>query len=401
MNSELDLLNPYPFERLRELFADLSPPGIPPLNLGIGEPRHAAPAFVHDALLEQASALSRYPATRGLPELRRVMAAWLGNRFSLPGVDPESEILPVAGTREGLFAIAQAIIDRSSDPLVLCPNPFYQIYEGAALLAGASIRFLDCREDTDFLPNFQVVPEESWRRCQLLYICNPGNPSGAVMPLAQLGQLLALSLEYDFVIVSDECYSEIYSDEAQAPPGLLQACVESGVPDYRNCLVFHSLSKRSNLPGLRSGFVAGDARLIATFLRYRTYQGCAMPLHHQLASIAAWSDEDHVLQNRALYREKFDAVCKALTGVLEFRRPDAGFYLWLKTPEPATDFARGLYARFHLTLLPGPYLGRDTGDGNPGDARVRMALVPPLDDCLRAAASIREYCDSGFPRGTD
>ena len=394
MNPDLERLHPYPFEKLRELFADISPPADAPLNLGIGEPQHEPPAFVREALADSLSGLSRYPATRGLPALREAMARWLCRRFHLPGLDPESEVLPVAGTREGLFAIAQAVIDSSRSPLVLCPNPFYQIYEGAALLAGAEIRFMDCREDTGFLPNFDSLGEETWQRCQLLYLCNPGNPHGAVMPMHQLKELVLKAREHDVVLVSDECYSEIYDDESEPPPGLLQACVEAGLPDYRNCLVFHSLSKRSNLPGLRSGLVAGDARLIASFLRYRTYQGCALPLHHQQASIAAWGDEQHVIENRRLYREKFDAVCAALEGSLEFRRPAAGFYLWPRTPEPDTDFARALFAQHHITVLPGRYLGRDAGSGNPGEQRIRMALVPPLADCLRAAERIRSYCQS-------
>lgn len=392
MNPDLDRLQPYPFEKLRGLFADLTPPNLPALNLGIGEPRHEPPAVVLEALVKELQGLSSYPATRGLPELREAMSHWLCRRFALPSIDPESELLPVAGTREGLFAIAQALIDRSKQPLVLCPNPFYQIYEGAAMLAGAEIQFLDCREERGFLPDFDSVDEPSWRRCQLIYICNPGNPSGAVMPVAQLKKLIGLAQTYKFTVVSDECYSEIYRDESRPPPGLLQACVEAGNPDYRNCLVFHSLSKRSNLPGLRSGLVAGDADLIAQFLRYRTYQGCAMPLHHQWASVAAWSDEAHVVENRHWYREKFTAVCGALEGMLEVEAPAAGFYLWPKTPEADTEFARGLYQRYNLTLLPGRFLGRDAGSGNPGEGRVRMALVPPLEDCLRAAEQIRSYC---------
>jgi N-succinyldiaminopimelate aminotransferase len=393
MNPDLDRLQPYPFERLRDLFRDLTPPDLPGINLGIGEPQHEPPAFVREALLKKLSCLSGYPATRGLAELRRAMAHWLTRRFALPGLDPETQVLPVSGTREGLFAIAQALVDRRTGPLVLCPNPFYQIYEGAALLAGADIRFLDCRATNGFMPDFDAVSEDAWRRCQLLYLCNPGNPSGAVMPLATLRQLVELAREYDFVVVSDECYSEIYRDENCPPPGLLQACIEAGQPDFSNCLVFHSLSKRSNLPGLRSGLVAGDARLIAQFLRYRTYQGCAMPLQHQWASIAAWSDEDHVVENRRRYREKFDAVTAALDGALDVEMPTAGFYLWLPTPQPDTDFARGLYAGYHLTLLPGRFLGRDAGAGNPGSGRIRMALVPPMEDCLRAADCIRRYCD--------
>jgi N-succinyldiaminopimelate aminotransferase len=393
MNPELGLLKPYPFERLRKLFADLAPPGnTTPLNLGIGEPQHAAPDFVLEALAAHLPDLARYPATRGLPELRSVMASWLAGRFGLPGVDPETEILPVAGTREGLFAIAQALVDRGRDPLVLCPNPFYQIYEGAALLAGAEIRFLDSSESGGFIPDFESVPADTWQRCQLLYICNPGNPSGAVAPLATLKKLVALAQEHQFVVVGDECYSEIYDDEEHPPPGLLRACVEAGYPDYRNCLVFHSLSKRSNLPGLRSGFVAGDASLLGRFLGYRTYQGCAMPLHHQHASIAAWSDEEHVRENRALYRAKFDVVCDVLGEVLEVSRPAAGFYLWPRVPGSDTDFARKLYAEHSLTVLPGRFLGRDAGNGNPGEGHVRIALVPTLEDCLRAAECIKAAC---------
>ena len=390
MNPELDLLQPYPFERLRTLFADLTPPASPAINLGIGEPQHAAPAFVIDVLESALPGLARYPATRGVPELRNAMAAWLAARFGLPGVDPEREILPVSGTREGLFAIAQTVIDRRRDPLVLCPNPFYQIYEGAALLAGAEIQFLNCRAEKGFIPDYAAVAADTWQRCQLLYLCNPGNPSGAITSLDTLRQLVGLAREHDFVIVSDECYSEIYDDEASPPPGLLQACLQAGLPGYDNCLVFHSLSKRSNLPGLRSGFVAGDAGLIDAFLRYRTYHGCAMPLHHQQASIAAWTDEEHVRENRGLYRQKFDAVCERLAGVLDIQRPAAGFYLWPHTPMADTELARRLYAEHHVTVLPGRFLGRDTAAGNPGEQRVRMALVPPLEDCLRAADSLRE-----------
>ncbi len=390
MNPELDLLQPYPFERLRALFADLEAPASPALNLGIGEPQHAAPGFVLEVLESALPGLARYPATRGVPELRNAMAAWLAARFGLPGVDPEREILPVVGTREGLFAIAQAVVDRSRSPLVLCPNPFYQIYEGAALLAGAEIQFLDCRADIGFVPDYTSVAAETWQRCQLLYLCNPGNPSGAITPLATLKRLVELAREHDFVIVSDECYSEIYDDENTPPPGLLQACVQIGAPGYDQCLVFHSLSKRSNLPGLRSGFVAGDEKLITNFLRYRTYHGCAMPLHHQQASVAAWSDEQHVRDNRALYRQKFDAVCASLSGVLEIERPPAGFYLWPQTPIADTELARRLYAEHHVTVLPGRFLGRETATGNPGENRVRMALVPPLEDCQRAADCLRK-----------
>ncbi|MEP5765332.1 MAG: succinyldiaminopimelate transaminase [Halieaceae bacterium] len=393
MNPDLELLQAYPFEKLRLLFEDLAPrPQLPALNFGIGEPQHPAPDFVLQALQEKLPQLARYPATRGIPELRRAIADWLQLRFSLPAVDPDGQVLPVAGTREALFAIAQAVVDRSRDPLVLCPNPFYQIYEGAALLAGANIGFLDCRAENGFIPDFESVSEEQWQRCQLLYICNPGNPSGAVMSLGQLSRLVELAQQHDFVIASDECYSEIYADESQAPPGLLEACIVAGQDDYHNCLVFHSLSKRSNLPGLRSGFVAGDADIQRAFLQYRTYQGCALPLHHQWASLAAWSDETHVRANRQLYRDKFELVTEILQDTLQFSQPSAGFYLWPQTPIVDTELARGLYERYHITVLPGQYLGRDAGAGNPGRGHIRMALVPPLADCQRGAECLREYC---------
>jgi len=398
MNPDLDLLQAYPFEKLRLLFDGVTPnPDLAPISLGMGEPQHPAPAFVARALQDKLALLSRYPSTRGIPELREAVARWLERRFGLAAVDAEREVLPVAGTREALFAIAQAVVDRSRNPLVLCPNPFYQIYEGAALLAGAELQFLDCTADGGFLPDFSAVSPATWERCQLLYICNPGNPSGAVLPLAQLVRLVQLAHQYDFVIASDECYSEIYPDEAAPPPGLLQASVAAGHPDYRHCVVFHSLSKRSNLPGLRAGFVAGDAALLERFLLYRTYQGCALPVQHQWASVAAWSEEEHVRENRRLYRDKFDAVLTALEGVLPVARPDAGFYLWLPTPGSDTDFAAALYRHQHLTVLPGSYLGRDAGRGNPGAGRVRLALVPSLEDCLEAARRIRDYLESASP----
>jgi N-succinyldiaminopimelate aminotransferase len=395
MNPDLELLQAYPFEKLRRLFSGLQPPAeLPPINLGIGEPQHPAPDFVVAELSEHLPLLAKYPATRGLPELRQSIAAWLQRRFQLPTVNAETQVLPVAGTREALFAIAQAVCDRSGRPLVLCPNPFYQIYEGATLLAGARVCFLDCRSETDFLPDFDAVGEDSWRRCQLLYICTPGTPTGAVIPQPTLTRLVELAQQYDFVIASDECYSEIYRDEDQPPPGLLQASIAAGVDDYHNCVVFHSLSKRSNLPGLRSGFVAGDGALLERFLLYRTYQGCALPLPTQWASVAAWSDEDHVRTNRALYREKFSAVLEILEGRLQLQSPQAGFYLWPDTPVSDTEFASGLFAQQHLTVLPGSFLGRDGGAGNPGDDHVRLALVAPLDQCIEAAQRIRHHCEA-------
>ncbi len=391
MNPELTLLQPYPFERLRQLLAgDLPPADKSPISLGMGEPQHAPPAFVLDVLANALPEISRYPATRGLPELREAIATWLQARFSLDAVDPESQVLPVNGTREGLFSIAQAVITRGDKPLVLSPNPFYQIYEGAALLAGAELRFLDCGADAGYLPDYSAVSDDIWQRCQLLYVCNPGNPSGAVTPLSTLVRLVELAQEHDFVIVSDECYSEIYRDEQAPPPGLLEACLAAGESDFRNCLVFHSLSKRSNLPGLRSGFVAGDASVLERYLAYRTYHGCAMPIHHQRASIAAWSDEAHVTHNRALYRSKFEAVLDRLSDTLTLAHPEAGFYLWPRFDEDDTVLAKRLHAEYNLTALPGQYLGREGAGGNPGAGHLRLALVPPLEDCLLAADRLRE-----------
>jgi N-succinyldiaminopimelate aminotransferase len=329
--------------------------------------------------------LANYPGTAGLPELRQTIASWLERRFQLPAVDADTQVLPVNGTREALFAFAQAVVNGAPDALVMSPNPFYQIYEGAALLAGAQPHFINCTAQTGFLPDFDAVTSEQWQRCQLLYICNPGNPTGAVLDLPQLQQLIALAREHDFVIASDECYSEIYCDEASPPPGLLQASAAMGDPQYRNCVVFHSLSKRSNLPGLRSGFVAGDSAILQDFLLYRTYHGCAMPLHHQLASVAAWQDETHVVANRDLYRAKFSAVLEQLQGHMAVSAPQAGFYLWPQTPISDTEFARRLYAQEHVTVLPGRFLARDANGINPGENRVRMALVAEPQQCVEAA----------------
>lgn len=389
MNPNLDKLQPYPFERLRQLFADLSPPADKsPIALSIGEPRHPAPQFVLATLAQNLDKLSHYPLTRGMPELRAAIAQWLINRFHLEGIDAEQQVLPVTGTREALFAFAQAVVAPADDALVLCPNPFYQIYEGATLLAGAQPLFLNCTPENRFLPEIETIPAQQWARCQLLYLCSPGNPTGAVMPLEQLKRLVDLAIEHNFVIASDECYSEIYRDEANPPAGLLQACSAMGNHDFRNCVVFHSLSKRSNLPGLRSGFVAGDADILSQFLLYRTYHGCAMPPHHQLASIVAWQDELHVVQNRQRYSEKFTAMTGILAGHLDVSLPDAGFYLWPRTPIAATDFARELYAGEHITVLPGSYLAREAEGINPGENRVRMALVAELNQCVEAAERI-------------
>jgi len=354
--------------------------------------------LISEALIAHLHGLAVYPTTRGLPELRQAITDWLSRRFALTaGLDPETQVLPVSGTREALFAFAQAVVARGDPgerPLVLMPNPFYQIYEGAALLAGAEPRFLACTAVNGFLPDFDSVGADEWARCQLLYLCSPGNPTGAVLDLLALQRLIALADQYDFAIAADECYSEIYPDEALPPPGLLQAAAALGRTDYQRCVVFHSLSKRSNCPGLRSGFVAGDARLLDRFFLYRTYQGCAMPLQVQAASIAAWRDEAHVRENRALYREKFAAVFEILHPVLPLEPPAAAFYLWPETPISDTAFTRGLFEQENVTLLPGSFLSREVAGANPGRNRVRIALVPPLDECLDAARRIRRYVES-------
>jgi N-succinyldiaminopimelate aminotransferase len=394
MNPDMSQLQPYPFERLAALFRDITPPaGLDAIALSIGEPRHATPGFITEEVITHLHGLSRYPLTRGQPELRAAIADWLTARFRLAAgsLDPERQVLPVNGTREALFAFAQCSIDRSSKPLVLMPNPFYQIYEGAALLAGAQPWFMNTTRDTGYLPDFAAVPEDVWQRCQLVYICSPGNPTGAVMDIPRLQQLLALADEHDFVIASDECYSEIYLDETAPPPGLLQAAHAMGRDDFSRCMVFHSLSKRSSTPGLRSGFVAGDAALIANFLRYRTYHGCAMPPATQAASICAWRDEAHVVENRSLYREKITAVLDILVPVMDVSAPDAGFYLWPRTPGSDTAFAHDLQAQQHVAVLPGSFLSRTFNGSNPGADHARLALVAPLEDCLAAAMRIRSY----------
>ena len=402
MNPDLQSLQPYPFEKLKTLLAGtVAPEAMPAISLSVGEPKHAAPQLVIDTLIKHIdgvshkSGLNAYPGTKGIPELRKTIAQWLGRRFKLPvQPDPEQHILPVNGTREALFAFAQAVIDPSNKPTVVMPNPFYQIYEGAALLAGAEPVFLNCTEDTDFAPDFTSLSETDWQRCQLVYLCTPGNPTGSVLGLDTLKELIALADRYDFVIASDECYSEIYASEDQPPPGLLQACGELGREDFKRCMVFHSLSKRSNLPGLRSGFVAGDADIIKQFLLYRTYHGCAMPIQHQWASVTAWGDEEHVLDNRQQYREKFTAVTEILKPVMAFSQPDAGFYLWPQTPIADDIFTRDLLATQNVAVVPGSYLARDTPTGNPGEQRIRMALVAPLAQCQEAAQRIKTLIES-------
>ena len=396
MNPALGLLQPYPFEKLNALKAGLRPPPErTPIALYIGEPRHPTPGLITEALIAHLHGLALYPTTRGQPALREAIARWLTARFGLPAglLDPERHLLPVNGTREALFALAQAVVDPTRAPLVLMPNPFYQIYEGAALLAGAQPHFLPCRPEHGFIPDFEAVDAATWDRCQLLYICSPGNPSGALLDLPTLTRLIELAQTHDFVIAADECYAELYLDESAPPPGLLQAAAAMGNQAFKHCICFHSLSKRSNAPGLRSGFVAGDADLIERFFQYRTYHGCAMPLPTQSASAAAWSDEAHVRANRALYREKFAAVVRILDPVLPVTTPPAGFYLWPHTPIPDTEFVRRLFAEEAVTLLPGSFLSRTVDGYNPGADRVRLALVPPLDECIEAAWRIRGFVE--------
>ena len=407
MNPDLNQLHPYPFEKLAALKAAVnSPANLQDIMLSIGEPKHLPPAFVLETLVKNLNKLSNYPTTKGLPELREAIAAWATKRFKLNtgSFNADKHVLPVNGTREALFAFAQTIVNRTPErssspsskdkPLILSPNPFYQIYEGAALLAGAEPYFLNCTPENNFIPDFSAVPENVWLRCQLLFICSPGNPTGAVMSAAQLKNLIALADQYDFVIASDECYSELYFDEANPPIGLLQACAELGRDDFARCVVFHSLSKRSNLPGLRSGFVGGDAKILEKFLLYRTYHGCAMPVPTQLASVAAWQDETHVIENREAYRQKFAAVLNILKDILPVEKPDAGFYLWPKTPIKGELFAQQLFAAQKVTVLPGSYLAREANGINPGEDYVRLALVAPLAECIEAAKRIKVFVQS-------
>jgi N-succinyldiaminopimelate aminotransferase len=396
MNPGLDLLQPYPFEKLARLTQGVTPiRDLPPIALSVGEPKHALPAFIRNALARHLDELAKYPLTRGSDALRGAVAAWLEGRFKLPAgsVDPQRHVLPVNGTREALFAIAQCLIDPAVSPLVLMPNPFYQIYEGAALLAGAHPYYLDCEREHGYLPDIDGVPPDVWARCQLLYLCSPGNPTGAIIDERTLQRLIGLAEEYEFVIASDECYSELYADEDNPPPGLLQAAARMGNDEYRHCLVFHSLSKRSNAPGMRSGFVAGEARLIERFARYRTYHGCSMPPPIQAASTIAWSDEEHVVENRRLYREKFDVMLEMLSPALDVERPAGGFYLWPRTPIGDQRFARELYAQQNVTVLPGSYLSRESQGHDPGRDHVRIALVAPLEQCIEAAERIRNYLE--------
>lgn len=394
MTPNLKYLHPYPFEKLAQLKQGITPPiNKSSIVLSIGEPTHVTPPLIEQALLCHIKGLSNYPTTKGILELRQSISDWLGKRFNIPAecINPETQVLPVSGTREALFSFAQCVVDATVKPVVIMPNPFYQIYEGAALLAGAETYFLNTLAADNYLPDFDAVPEAIWQRCQLIYICSPGNPSGAVMARADHEKLLLLAEKYNFVIASDECYSELYDDEANPPVGLLESAYKMGNTAFKRCVVFHSLSKRSNAPGLRSGFVAGDADILGQYFQYRTYQGCAMPLPTQQASIKAWQDEAHVIENRRLYREKFAAFIEILSEVCEINKPPAGFYVWLKTPIADTDFAQQLFAQENITVLPGSYLSREFSGLNPGINHVRIALVAPLEDCITAAHRIKNF----------
>ena len=391
MNPNLNLLQPYPFQRLRELFAGITPnPAFNNINLSIGEPKHATPSLIKDALVNNLSGLATYPTTLGVLPLRESIANWATRRYGIPLLNPETEILPVIGSREALFAVAQVVIESSkSNPIVISPNPFYQIYEGAAFLAGAKPYFLNTTVENNHAMDFASVPVEVLNRTQLVYVCSPGNPSGKVMTLAQWKEIFALSDQYNFVIAADECYSEIYFDETNPPLGALQAAYLLG-RSYKNLIIFSSLSKRSNVPGMRSGFVAGDADLIAKFLLYRTYHGSAMSPTVQMASVAAWNDENHVIENRRLYAEKFNTVTPMLSGTLQVEMPDAAFYLWAKTTEKDTDIAVKLYRDLNITVLPGSLLAREAHGTNPGASFIRLALVASLDECVEAAKRIQK-----------
>ncbi len=393
MNPNLNLLQPYPFQRLRDLFAGTTPnPTFKTINLSIGEPKHATPQLIKEALVNNLAGLANYPTTVGSLALRSAISQWIARRYNLPALNPETSILPVNGSREALFAFAQVVIDRTKNkPIVISPNPFYQIYEGAAFLAGAEPYFLNTLPENEYAMDFEQVPAEVLNRAQLVYVCSPGNPSGKVMSLAQWKVLFELSDLYGFVIAADECYAEIYFDEANPPLGALQAAHLLG-RDYKNLVVFSSLSKRSNVPGMRSGFVAGDAKIIGAFTLYRTYHGCAMNPAVQAASEVAWNDDAHVIENRRLYTEKFKTVTPMLSSVLAIKMPDAAFYLWAKIKNPAitdTDFALKLYRDLNITVLPGSYLAREAHGINPGQGFIRLALVASLDECLEAAKRIK------------
>ena len=392
MNPDLQRLQPYPFERLRQLFAGVTPPAqLAPINLSIGEPKHPTPPFILEALAKALPAIASYPLTAGQPELREAIAAWACRRYSLPSLDPATQVLPVAGSREALFAFAQTVVDRRREALVVSPNPFYQIYEGATLLAGARPVFLPTTAANGYRMEFDRLGPEQWAKVQLVYVCTPGNPTGRVMTLPEWKTLFELSDRYGFVIASDECYSEIYFEEGQAPLGGLEAAARLGRHGYERLVMFSSLSKRSNVPGLRSGFVAGDAAVLKQFLLYRTYHGTALSPAVQTASVAAWRDEAHVVENRRLYAEKFAQATPIVQRTLKCARPDAAFYLWAATPIDDAEYARRLFTERHVTVLPGSYLSRDVDGANPGAGHVRIALVASPAEVAEAAARIASF----------
>ncbi|HEY6482397.1 MAG TPA: succinyldiaminopimelate transaminase [Steroidobacteraceae bacterium] len=397
MNPALDRLHPYPFERLARLKHGVQPPrSLAPIAMSIGEPQHQPPPFLVEALRANLHRLGTYPATAGLVELREAAARWLERRFSLPAqaVDAQSMVLPVNGTREALFAFVQAMVDREREPLIVMPNPFYQIYEGAALLAGAEPCFLDASPANGFLPDLTAVPASIWRRCRVLVLCSPGNPTGAVLPQSLLREAVQIAERYDFLIAADECYCEIYFDERHPPAGLLQVAHAAGHEQFQRCIVFHSLSKRSSVPGLRSGFVAGDPQVLSRFLLYRTYHGSAMPLPTQLASIAAWSDDEHAAVNRHLYQEKLAGVLPILAPVMHVPRPQGAFFLWPEVGGDDERFTLELFAEQNVSVLPGSYLARASPTGeriNPGAGRVRISLVPELAACIEAAQRVNLF----------
>ena len=398
MNPELENLHTYPFEKLRNLLSKCNVnTKKSAITLAIGEPKHKTPKFITKELEANISNISTYPTTRGTNELKTAIINWLCRRFNLSQetLNEERNILPANGTREALFSITQTVVNKTNgNPIVMMPNPFYQIYEGAALLAGAEPYYLNCIEENKYIPDLSLVPKKIWQRCQLFYLCSPGNPSGAVVDFDFIKELMMLADKYNFIIASDECYSEIYYNEEQPPLSLLEYAKKLGNFEYKRCLIFHSLSKRSNVPGLRSGFVAGDSEIIEIFYRYRTYHGCAMPLHVQKASIAAWNDEKHVKKNRDIYREKFLKVCVELQSILPVTPPSGGFYLWPKLHCSDEDFAKELYTSENVEVLPGSYLSRNVNCINPGDKRVRIALVAETDVCIEAAKRIKGFIEN-------
>jgi N-succinyldiaminopimelate aminotransferase len=394
MNPRLELLHTYPFEKLARLKAGVTPPkDLPHIAMSIGEPQHETPAFILETLKANLHRLGSYPATIGLIELRSACARWLERRFRLtPGaVNPETMVLPVNGTREALFAFVQSVVGSKSKPLVAIPNPFYQIYEGAALLAGAEPYFLNTNASTGYLPDLDAVPAEIWYRCELLFLCSPGNPAGATASRKYLEHALELAEKHNFLVAADECYAEIYLDDTAPPASLLEAALASGRDKLQRCVVFHSLSKRSSVPGLRSGFVSGEAAVMQKFLLYRTYHGSAMAVPTQIASVAAWDEDTHAARNRKLYQDKFDKVLPILTPVLDVKRPDGAFYLWPDVGQDDEQFVRELFARKNLTLLPGSYLARAAHGENPGAGRVRISLTANVDQCVVAAERIRDF----------